>query len=71
MVPATRVAFSFQGQAIRSGQWAVIDDGHTLETRALAEALSSWDAVTDTYWGESLPIETQQAGQAPANARAS
>jgi hypothetical protein len=30
VVPTTRVAFNFEGQANQSEQWAVLDDGHTL-----------------------------------------
>jgi hypothetical protein len=30
VVPTTRVAFSFEGQANQSENWAVMDDGHTL-----------------------------------------
>jgi hypothetical protein len=30
VVPTTRVAFSLEGQANQSEQWAVMDDGHTL-----------------------------------------
>jgi hypothetical protein len=30
VVPTARVAFSFEGQANRSEEWAVLDDGRTL-----------------------------------------
>jgi hypothetical protein len=45
VVPTTRAAFTFEGQANQSEQWAVMDDGHTLSpysevTRRSAERIA-------------------------------
>jgi hypothetical protein len=75
-VPTTRIAFSFEGQANQSEQWAVMDDGRTLSpysevfeakvTRRWAERLAGTKKMgfqLDGASGEALDQPTFETGE--------